>query len=120
MFDDWPLGGGKRGRCEFRVVTDPKRGQRVERTTTGKPKVTTYSDLAAVVDGDSGRTYLLHYGAQYGRCVTVMSSDMRHNVPSSELGHDHYITAIGNTPLFDELLALVKQAQEDNNIGDTQ
>ena len=72
-FDDWPLGGSKRGRCVFEVVKD-KRGWRTSRTTTGKPKWTTYSGQAAIVDGSDGKTYILQVAQGFG-FIKVMRSD---------------------------------------------
>lgn len=79
--EDWPIGGNKRGTCVFRVESDPKKGQRVSRVTTGKPKYTTYAKQWRIVDGDDARTYLIAWNPNYGS-VTVMSSDMQHNAPN--------------------------------------
>ena len=108
-FSDWPLGGSKRGNCTFTVETHPKRGQRVLRTTTGKPKASTYSTFCAIVDGSDGRTYLLHYSNRYGNeSVSIYQSDNAHCAHFGESG-DHYHVK-GNSPLFDTLVTLVKQA----------
>jgi hypothetical protein len=72
-FTDWPLGGSKRGACVFLVHRD-KKGYRVSRTTTGKPKFTTYNGQACIVDGSNGRTYILQIAALYG-FIKVMRSD---------------------------------------------
>jgi len=105
-FTDWPLGGNKRGNCSFAVEKHPKRGSRVLRTTTGKPKASTYSTLCAIVDGDDGRTYLLHYH-DLTNSVSIYQSDNAHNAHFGQNG-DHYHPS--NSPLFDGLLALIKQA----------
>ena len=69
-FDDWPS-GRDRVKCSFRVDRD-KRGWRISRTTTNKhgawckPKLSTYSGPAAIVDGSDGKTYILQIAAGYG------------------------------------------------------
>jgi hypothetical protein len=73
-FDDWPLGGNKRGKCVFQIEHDQKRGWRVTRTTTGKPKVRTYGGQAAIVDCDNGRTYILQFARIYD-FITIIRSD---------------------------------------------
>lgn len=74
--EDWPS-GRKRVTARFYTETN-KRGQRVCRVTTGKPKKSTYSDRTAIVNGDDGRTYVLHSaGKAYGGFVSVMRGDMR-------------------------------------------
>lgn len=73
-FQDWPLGGNRRGPCRFFTEYHPKRGYRVGRITTGKPKFTTYHPASAIVDGDDGRTYILAH-AQACHFVTVYRSD---------------------------------------------
>lgn len=80
-FDDWPLGRDKRGPCAFAVEPHPKRGERVSRTTYGKPKFTTYAERFVIVDGSDGKTYLLAYSSRYGESVRVVSSDLEHDAP---------------------------------------
>lgn len=75
QFDNWPLGGNKRGKCIFHVEKDPKKGTRVGRTTTGKTKYSTYANGHAIVDGSDGRTYLLVLSTKYTKAVSVMRSD---------------------------------------------
>lgn len=78
-FDDWPIGGSLRGKCVFQVHRD-KRGYRIERRTTNKngqwckPKFTTYSGQAAIVDGSDGRTYILQVDDGYG-FIKISRSD---------------------------------------------
>lgn len=75
-FNDWPLGGNKRGTCTFTVEIDPKRGHRIARQTSGKPKRGTYSHRACIVDGSNGRTYLLSdTGPSYGGFISIRRSD---------------------------------------------
>jgi hypothetical protein len=57
VIPDWPS-GRHRVTATFTVETDPKRGQRVIRTTTGKGKATTYAVQARIVTGSDGRTYV--------------------------------------------------------------
>jgi hypothetical protein len=73
---DWPLGGGKRGTCLFHHESN-KRGQRILRTTTGKPKASTYYMRVCLVDGSDGKTHYIGY-SQYG-FLSVMSCDMQHS-----------------------------------------
>jgi hypothetical protein len=87
-FDDWPSGHA-RVKCVFKVHHD-KRGYRVERSTQNKhgewckPKFTTYSGQAAIVDGSDGKTYILQVAALYG-FITVMTSDFT-DAPASLFG----------------------------------
>ena len=57
VIEDWPS-GRNRVRCTFEVEAT-NRGQRVKRTTTGKPKTTTYNLRMAICDGDDGRIFLI-------------------------------------------------------------
>lgn len=56
--EDYPLGSGRRGTANFEIETS-KKGQRVSRTTFGKPKTTTYCQKMVLVDGDDGRLYAI-------------------------------------------------------------
>ncbi len=74
-FYDWPLGGSKRGMCQFLVHKDPKKGYRVSRQTTGKPKYSTYRGKTVLCDGSDGRTYIVSYPpAVYGPSISVYDS----------------------------------------------
>jgi len=73
---DWPLGSNKRGPCTFTHEAN-KRGQRILRTTTGKPKASRYYSLVCLADGSDGKTHLVGY-CQYGG-IAVMSADMQHS-----------------------------------------
>jgi hypothetical protein len=107
--EDWPYGGNKRGPCVFQVESHPKRGQRVSRTTTGKPKYTTYADQGAcIVDGSNGKTYILLAGRG---SVSIFQSDMQHIATTEELGFDH-LAWVRSTDIADKnrlylLLSLV-------------
>jgi hypothetical protein len=72
-FDDWPLGGNRRGPCRFWF--ENKKGKyRVCRQTTGKPKTQTYGGKGCIVDGDDGRTYILQFAGVYD-FIQVHGSD---------------------------------------------
>ena len=74
-FTDWPLGLQKRGQCVFEVEAN-KKGERINRTTTGKPKSDiAYSGKGCIVDGSDGRTYLLQFSDVYG-FITIYQSNM--------------------------------------------
>jgi hypothetical protein len=81
--ENWPS-GGKRVTAQFLVESHPKKGERVSRTTTGKPKCTTYGRRMCIVDGSDGRTYLLQESSSYGLAfspdvVRIVSSDCQHD-----------------------------------------
>ncbi len=104
-FTDWPLGGNRRGDCVFQVHADAKRGERVSRTTTGKPKYTNYGTKCAVVDGSNGRTYVLQLSTDYGPSVRVICSDLMYDA-TKDLGRDSsYFRE--NDPEFSDLVNLV-------------
>ena len=107
-FDDWPLGGSRRGRCVFQVEQHPKRGYRVARTTTGKPKFTTYHGPTAIVDGSNGRTYILCRADPYG-FITIYRSDF-FCAPKDEIGRDHAVFPDKEPDVFRELMALIVAA----------
>lgn len=71
---DWPLGSNKRGPAVFTHESN-KRGQRILRTTTGKPKATTYYLRVCLCDGSDGKTHILGFSS-YG-FLSVMSCDMK-------------------------------------------
>ena len=55
--ENWPA-GGKRVTALFLVEVDPKRGERITRTTTGATKKCTFARKVRIVDGNDGRTYI--------------------------------------------------------------
>lgn len=75
--ENWPS-GSRRVTAVFEVVQRPKMGERVSRTTTGKPKFTTYYKRIRIADGDDGKTYLLAH-SEYNQ-IYVLSSDMKYSV----------------------------------------
>lgn len=74
-FPDWPLGLHKRGECKFWIETQPKRGHRFVRQTTGRPKMTSYGGKGVIVDGSDGRTYLIQYAGAYSGFIKIWASD---------------------------------------------
>lgn len=74
--EDWPLGRDKRGTATFTVEHD-KRGERVSRTTTGKPIKSTYAVQSRIVTGDDGRIYLAIKTA-FGH-ISIMRGDMKYS-----------------------------------------
>lgn len=109
IIPDWPLGRDQRGPATFTVESDPRKGERIARVTTGKPKRTTYAHKACVVDGSNGRTYLLLYDRQFGESVRIASSDMQRDAPQAETGLDSaYVRP--DDPDFATLKALVLSA----------
>jgi len=73
--ENWPH-GGQRVLAHFYVETDPKKGQRAVRETTGKPKKLTYAKQVRIADGDDGKTYILEL-TMYGM-ISVMKGDMKY------------------------------------------
>ena len=97
-FNDWPLGGNKRGTCTFVVEKHPKRGERVGRTTTGATKYDTYAPEVAIVDGDDGRTYILS-STGYG-FLQVSRSDFKNQE-----------SFFNDNPRYNEMVDLLKSAK---------
>lgn len=64
--ENWPH-GSKRVTALFFVETN-KKGSRIGRCTTGKPKYTTYHKKMVIVDGDDGKTYAVG-STEYGQIV---------------------------------------------------
>ena len=56
---NYPLGGNKRGEMRFWVESNPKKGERIVRQSTGKPKYSTYAKECVIVTGEDGRTYFI-------------------------------------------------------------
>lgn len=100
-FDNWPLGGTRRGQCRF-FVEKNARGARVGRITTGKPKYTTYrsNEDVCIVDGDDGRTYILQDVKIYN-FISVTRSDF--------MTHDS-IHKSSEPEKYEEVLNLIRQA----------
>ena len=75
VIKDWPS-GGKRVTATFFVETDPKRGQRAVRITTGAPKKLTFAKQVRIVEGPDGKTYIAEL-TEFGH-VTIMQSNMKY------------------------------------------
>lgn len=86
--EGWPS-GSKRVTATFTVETDPKRGQRAVRTTTGAPKKLTYATKMRIVDGNDGRTYIAALHSGYGH-ITIFKGDMQHTEESFFERDSHY------------------------------
>jgi len=109
-FATWPLGGNKRGMCKFWCETS-KRGTRVLRQTTGKAKAHTYGGLAAIVDGDDGKTYILQHNT-YSDSISVSQSDfMNANVLTNGRG-DKTNSVWKEDEAYNILAALISKANE--------
>ena len=73
--ENWPIGRQQRATAVFTHEAN-KRGQRILRTTTGKPKASNYYTLICLADGSDGKTHLVGF-SEYG--LHVMSADMQHS-----------------------------------------
>jgi hypothetical protein len=104
-FTDWPLGSNKRGNCTFTVHDEGKKGQRVSRTTVGKPKFTTYGTKMCIVDGDNGKTYILQFNTKGINAIRVIASDLNHD--ASDIGFPAYV--FSDNENYNNLLALLNQ-----------
>jgi hypothetical protein len=91
--ENWPS-GSKRVTAHFSIESDPKRGERAVRVTTGAPKKLTFAHKMRIVDGDDGRTYIAGL-SNYGH-ITIMRGDMKFNEE----------TVFEREPRHAELLAL--------------
>lgn len=105
-FSDWPS-GAKRVNCVF-AVEQGKRGYRVTRTTTGKPKTNTYGGRAAIVDGSDGRTYILQESGLYD-FIKVSASDFM-DARKDVLGFEAAV--FGKDAMFPVLKALILEANK--------
>lgn len=99
VIENWPS-GSKRVTAVFEVESN-KKGERVLRTTTGKPKMTTYNRSMAIVDGDDGKTYILGLATHFNM-VTIYSSDMKLSV--------RHVSDNDQTGEYQKLLRLLHQA----------
>lgn len=91
--NDWPYGRQIRVRAVF-AIEQGKKGERTVRITDNpkggqnKPKKTTFSLKARIVDGDDGKTYIAEL-SQYGN-ITIMQSNMQYQEESVFPGDDKY------------------------------
>jgi hypothetical protein len=74
--ENWPIGRDKRATAVFAHEAN-KRGQRILRTTTGKPKATTYYQAICLADGSDGKTHLVSLAAEMDM-LRIGSADMKH------------------------------------------
>src|SRR5258708_6486102 len=93
VIENWP-NGSQRVTAHFSIESDPKRGERAVRVTTGAPKKLTYASKMRIVDGDDGRTYIAALTG-YGH-ITIWRGDMKYNEE----------TVFEREPRHAELLAL--------------
>ena len=70
--ENWPS-GSKRVTARFEIETEGK-GQRAVRITTGEPKKLTYANIARIVDGSDGRTYIAEYTNSH---IGIMQGNMK-------------------------------------------
>ena len=91
--DQWPY-GSMRTTATFTIEAN-KRGQRVSRVTinpkngrTNKPKTTTYSMKACIVDGSDGRTYIAEL-TMYGH-ITIMESNLQYQQAVFHTNDENY------------------------------
>jgi hypothetical protein len=77
--DNWPS-GQRRVTAQFSIESNPKRGERGIRVTTGAAKKLTYAVKARIVDGDDGRTYIAEL-TRYGH-ITIMRGDFKYDEES--------------------------------------
>jgi hypothetical protein len=78
--EGWPIGRNQRATAVFSVEAVAGKGERVTRTTTGKPKATTYAEQCAITDGDDGKTYILKSARDGGGFVEICAGDMKHSL----------------------------------------
>lgn len=97
--ENWPS-GSKRVTAQFSIESDPKRGERAVRVTTGAPKKLTFARKMRIVDGDDGRTYIATLSS-YGH-VTIFQSNMQYNQETIHHGD----------PRHSELLSLFAEAAQ--------
>ena len=91
VIENWP-NGGHRVTAIFEIESDPKRGERAVRTTTGAPKKLTYARKARIVDGDDGRTYIAEL-TTYGH-ISIMRGDMKYQAETVHPDDARYSTVL--------------------------
>lgn len=74
--ENWPLGGNKRGLCTFAHERN-KKGQRILKTTTGKPKASRYAPYTCLADLD-GKTVIVQ-ATEYGH-ISITDSALKYSV----------------------------------------
>lgn len=86
IVNDWPIGGKRVGKAIFEVESN-NRGERITRTTTGKPKTLTYGELAAILVGDDGKTYC---ASKFGDAITIYRGTMDYQYERITISDDRY------------------------------
>lgn len=108
--DDFPIGGGHRGKCVFKVEDGGKKGFRVSRTTVNRhggwnnPKYSTYGGRAAIVDGEDGKTYIIRHVHHYD-AIDIMRHDLM-NALEGTVFHS------SNPARYAELTALIEETNK--------
>ena len=98
VIPDWPS-GRHRVTARFHIESDPKRGERAVRVTTGAPVKITFARRMRIVDGDDGRTYIAR---DHGHgMVSIFRGDMKYE-------HE---TAHEPKPRYGELMQLFNGGQ---------
>ena len=91
--ENWPS-GSKRVTAVFSIESDPKRGERAVRVTTGAPVKITFARRMRIVDGDDGRTYIAR---DHGHgMVSIFRGDMKSEEETAHMP----------APRYDELMRL--------------
>jgi len=114
-FDDWPMGGTKRGSCTFTVEHNAKRGWRFVRQTTfngrtAKPKTATYGGKAAIVDGEDGRTYLIQFAGQFD-FIKISAHDFK-DAHADKIERESGVFPESSPEDYATLAKLIEQANE--------
>lgn len=105
-FTDWP-NGSKRVNCVFDMEFKLGKGWRFTRTTTGKPKTTTYGREGCVVDGEDGKTYLIQRAGQFN-FINIFRSDFM--AAHFGVNGDNCVFPDNNPELYAELDSLIEAA----------
>ena len=86
----------------------PNKGWRFTRTTTGKPKTTTYGREGCIVDGEDGKTYLIQRAGAFN-FINIFA----HDFMSAHFGQngDNAVFPESNPALFAELDAMIESVQ---------
>jgi hypothetical protein len=92
IIEDWPS-GSRRVTATFTTDSN-KRGQRISRVTTGKPKKSTYHDLVCLCDGSDGKTHYigLSHGWMFVNPCTMKGSDF--TVAPGDANYDEYLNQL--------------------------
>lgn len=87
--EDWPH-GARRVTAVFTHESN-KKGERIARTTTGKPKMSKYYAAIRLVDGSDGKTHML---CDCGGFLSIMACDMKYRdfsvFPEDDNYDDYY------------------------------